>query len=402
MLASRMSNTWSLTSSDSGPSAGREVWVGLGRRIAQAAAGHVVARAVAGADQAARLEQVVGLEHGRCADPAALHRCGAPRAGGRRCFRAPLRIEASMSAARASYRFIVGCSSFGSTLSAPVNWCGSASVLSGPTGPHSTSCRISCARLRAVPLEFHRSWEWPPRRRRQADGASRHPAADRRGIRDGAAADRGAAGAGALRCRYMKLHIRLVVAGLLLVVAGHGGRRDAGHGAPSTIEPARGRLHRLPRPRGRERQRGLLPAAGGQAGRLPVTTSSLSFRDGRRFNSDMASIWCSTCRTTYLREMAEYFAGARSCPIRRFPPPATHRPNSSQRGQPARALQGDAARGIPGLRAVPRRGAHRRAAGHSGAAGAAAALPVVAARRLAHRASAMRCRPTAWPTSAGA
>ncbi|MDT4815467.1 hypothetical protein FQZ97_484960 [compost metagenome] len=47
---------------------------GLGRRVAQAAAGHVVARAVARAHQPARLQQVVGLEHGGGAHAAAAAR----------------------------------------------------------------------------------------------------------------------------------------------------------------------------------------------------------------------------------------------------------------------------------------------------------------------------------------
>jgi cytochrome c553 len=70
----------------------------------------------------------------------------------------------------------------------------------------------------------------------------------------------------------------------------------------------------------------------------------VSFRDGRRFNSDMAYM-VQHLSDAYLREMAEYFAGL-DLP---YPPIATTSdatPEQMQRGRKL-VLEGDAARGVP-------------------------------------------------------
>ncbi|MBT2326014.1 c-type cytochrome [Variovorax paradoxus] len=70
----------------------------------------------------------------------------------------------------------------------------------------------------------------------------------------------------------------------------------------------------------------------------------LSFRDGRRHNSDMVHM-VRHLSDAYLREMAHYFAGL-DLP---YPRPATTSDASQQTLQRGKALvfQGDAARGIP-------------------------------------------------------
>ncbi len=70
----------------------------------------------------------------------------------------------------------------------------------------------------------------------------------------------------------------------------------------------------------------------------------LSFRDGRRFNSDMVHM-VQHLSDAYLREIAAYFAGL-DLP---YPPVATTSDASDETLQRGKALvfQGDAARGIP-------------------------------------------------------
>lgn len=70
----------------------------------------------------------------------------------------------------------------------------------------------------------------------------------------------------------------------------------------------------------------------------------VSFRDGRRFNADMAYM-VQHLSDAYLREMAEYFAGLDLA----YPPISPNSdatPDQLQRGRKL-ALEGDAARGIP-------------------------------------------------------
>ncbi|SFQ08671.1 c-type cytochrome [Variovorax sp. 770b2] len=70
----------------------------------------------------------------------------------------------------------------------------------------------------------------------------------------------------------------------------------------------------------------------------------VSFRDGRRFNADMAYM-VQHLSDAYLREMAEYFAGL-DLPYPPISPSSDATPDQLQRGRKL-ALEGDAARGIP-------------------------------------------------------
>ncbi|MGJ7608036.1 c-type cytochrome [Variovorax sp. LT1R20] len=70
----------------------------------------------------------------------------------------------------------------------------------------------------------------------------------------------------------------------------------------------------------------------------------VSFRDGRRFNADMAYM-VQHLSDAYLREMAEYFAGL-DLPYPPISPNSDATPEQLQRGRKL-ALEGDAARGIP-------------------------------------------------------
>jgi cytochrome c553 len=70
----------------------------------------------------------------------------------------------------------------------------------------------------------------------------------------------------------------------------------------------------------------------------------VSFRDGRRFNADMAYM-VQHLSDAYLREMAEYFAGL-DLPYPPISPNSDATPDQLQRGRKL-ALEGDAARGIP-------------------------------------------------------
>jgi len=70
----------------------------------------------------------------------------------------------------------------------------------------------------------------------------------------------------------------------------------------------------------------------------------LSFRDGRRFQSDMTHL-VAHLSDAYLREIAEYFAGL-DLPYPRVPTTTDASPDTLARGRML-ALEGDAARGIP-------------------------------------------------------
>jgi len=70
----------------------------------------------------------------------------------------------------------------------------------------------------------------------------------------------------------------------------------------------------------------------------------VSFRDGRRFNSDMTHL-VQHLSDAYLREIAQYFAGL-DLPYPPVSPVSDASPDTLQRGK-ALVTQGDAARGIP-------------------------------------------------------
>ena len=96
-------------------------------------------------------------------------------------------------------------------------------------------------------------------------------------------------------------------------------------------------------PEGRATTQGFFPRiAGKPAGYL--YNQLLSFRDGRRFNSDMTHM-VQFLSDAYLREIADYFA-ALDLPYPRVSAGSDASAPTLQRGR-ALAIEGDAARGIP-------------------------------------------------------
>jgi cytochrome c553 len=140
----------------------------------------------------------------------------------------------------------------------------------------------------------------------------------------------------------MKLHIRLAVAGLLLAVQGMAGAATPAT-VPDTIEQRVAACIACHGREGATTNAGYFPRlAGKPAGYL--FNQLVSFRDGRRFNSDMAYM-VQHLSDAYLREMAEYFAGLQ-LPYPPISPTSDATPEQLRRGRQL-VREGDAARGIP-------------------------------------------------------
>ncbi|SOD30144.1 Cytochrome c553 [Variovorax sp. YR752] len=140
----------------------------------------------------------------------------------------------------------------------------------------------------------------------------------------------------------MKLHIRLAVAGLLLAVQGMAGAATPAT-VPDTIEQRVAACIACHGREGATTNAGYFPRlAGKPAGYL--FNQLVSFRDGRRFNSDMAYM-VQHLSDAYLREMAEYFAGLQ-LPYPPISPTSDATPEQLQRGRQL-VREGDAARSIP-------------------------------------------------------
>jgi cytochrome c553 len=140
----------------------------------------------------------------------------------------------------------------------------------------------------------------------------------------------------------MKLRIRLAIAGLLLAVQGMAGAATPAT-VPDTIEQRVAACIACHGREGATTNAGYFPRlAGKPAGYL--FNQLVSFRDGRRFNSDMAYM-VQHLSDAYLREMAEYFAGLQ-LPYPPISPNSDATPEQLQRGRPL-VREGDAARGIP-------------------------------------------------------
>jgi cytochrome c553 len=107
----------------------------------------------------------------------------------------------------------------------------------------------------------------------------------------------------------------------------------------------------------------------------------VSFRDGRRFNSDMAYM-VQHLSDAYLREMAEYFAGL-DLPYPPISPPATPRPSSCSAAASWRSKAMRRAAFPPACNATARRSP--ACSRPSRGCWAAAAVCVFAARSLAHQ-----------------
>ena len=144
---------------------------------------------------------------------------------------------------------------------------------------------------------------------------------------------------------------------------------------------------------GRPRRPGrLLPAHRGQAGRLPVQPAAEFPRWPPPLRADGAAAGPAVRRLPAGNRAALRVAGP-ALPAAA----AGHacRPAVLQRGQQL-ALQGDPSAASARLRAMPRRGAHRRRAQHAGPARACRATTSMRSWARGAPGSAARMRPTAW------
>ena len=139
----------------------------------------------------------------------------------------------------------------------------------------------------------------------------------------------------------MKAVLRSAAA-LLFLVHGAAGAATPGS-VPDTIEQRVAACIACHGREGAATNAGFFPRlAGKPAGYL--FNQLVSFRDGRRFNSDMVYM-VQHLSDDYLREMAEYFAGL-DLPYPPISPNSDATPQQLQRGRQL-ALEGDAARGVP-------------------------------------------------------
>jgi cytochrome c553 len=139
----------------------------------------------------------------------------------------------------------------------------------------------------------------------------------------------------------MKAALRSAAA-LLFLVHGAAGAATPGS-VPDTIEQRVAACIACHGREGAATNAGFFPRlAGKPAGYL--FNQLVSFRDGRRFNGDMAYM-VQHLSDAYLREMAEYFAGL-DLPYPPISPNSDATPLQLQRGRKL-ALEGDAARGVP-------------------------------------------------------
>jgi len=143
----------------------------------------------------------------------------------------------------------------------------------------------------------------------------------------------------------MRHALRLIALGLLLVLQGMAGAATPAPPAtvPDTIEQRVAACIACHGREGATTNAGYFPRlAGKPAGYL--FNQLVSFRDGRRFNTDMAYM-VQHLSDAYLREMAEYFAGLQ-LPYPPVSPVSDAKPEQLQRGSQL-VREGDAARGIP-------------------------------------------------------
>ena len=143
----------------------------------------------------------------------------------------------------------------------------------------------------------------------------------------------------------MRRALRLIALGLLLVLQGMAGAATPAPPAtvPDTIEQRVAACIACHGREGATTNSGYFPRlAGKPAGYL--FNQLVSFRDGRRFNTDMAYM-VQHLSDAYLREMAEYFAGLQ-LPYPPVSPVSDATPEQLQRGSQL-VREGDAARGIP-------------------------------------------------------
>jgi len=140
----------------------------------------------------------------------------------------------------------------------------------------------------------------------------------------------------------MKAAFRSAAAALLFLVHGAAGAATPAS-VPDTIEQRVAACIACHGREGAATNAGFFPRlAGKPAGYL--FNQLVSFRDGRRFNSDMVYM-VQHLSDDYLREMAEYFAGL-ELPYPPISPNSDATPQQLQRGRKL-ALEGDAARGVP-------------------------------------------------------
>ncbi|RTD96149.1 cytochrome c4 [Variovorax atrisoli] len=143
----------------------------------------------------------------------------------------------------------------------------------------------------------------------------------------------------------MRHALRLIALGLLLVLQGMAGAATPAPPAtvPDTIEQRVAACIACHGREGATTNAGYFPRlAGKPAGYL--FNQLVSFREGRRFNTDMAYM-VQHLSDAYLREMAEYFAGLQ-LPYPPVSPVSDATPEQLQRGSQL-VREGDAARGIP-------------------------------------------------------
>ncbi len=140
----------------------------------------------------------------------------------------------------------------------------------------------------------------------------------------------------------MRRALRLLALGLLLAMQGMANAATSAT-VPDTIEQRVAACIACHGREGATTNAGYFPRlAGKPAGYL--FNQLVSFRDGRRFNTDMAYM-VQHLSDAYLREMAEYFAGLQ-LPYPPVSPVSDATPEQLQRGSQL-VREGDAARGIP-------------------------------------------------------
>lgn len=140
----------------------------------------------------------------------------------------------------------------------------------------------------------------------------------------------------------MRRALRLLALGLLLAVQAVANAATPAT-VPDTIEQRVAACIACHGREGATTNAGYFPRlAGKPAGYL--FDQLVSFRDGRRFNSDMAYM-VQHLSDAYLREMAEYFAGLQ-LPYPPVSPVSDATPEQLRRGRQL-VREGDAARGIP-------------------------------------------------------
>ncbi|MDN6882335.1 c-type cytochrome [Variovorax sp. CAN2819] len=140
----------------------------------------------------------------------------------------------------------------------------------------------------------------------------------------------------------MRRALRLLALGLLLAVQAVANAATPAT-VPDTIEQRVAACIACHGREGATTNAGYFPRlAGKPAGYL--FNQLVSFRDGRRFNSDMAYM-VQHLSDAYLREMAEYFAGLQ-LPYPPVSPVSDATPEQQRRGRQL-VREGDAARGIP-------------------------------------------------------